>query len=104
MTELNYANVWSQVLRRKNESICMWHKSHVRSRQLLDDSSVQHYQFIGRTFAWDAEFEQKVQALSGEQIRAALAKYIDPAKFVVMKAGDFTAAAKAAPAAPAAKP
>jgi zinc protease len=62
-------------------------------------AKLQHYQFIGRTFAWDAEFEQKVQALTGEQIRAALAKYIDPARFVVMKAGDFAAAAKAAPAA-----
>ena len=77
-------------------------------------SKLQHYQFIGRTFAWDAELEQKVQALTGEQIRAALAKYIDPARFVVMKAGDFAAAAKAAatapagsaptPAAPAARP
>ena len=62
---------------------------------------LQHYQFIGRTFAWDAELERKVQALTGEQIRAALARYIDPAKFVVMKAGDFAGAAKSGTAAPA---
>jgi hypothetical protein len=47
-------------------------------------------------------------ALNAAQIRAALNKYIDPAKFVVMKAGDFAGAAKspvapAAPAAPAAE-
>jgi zinc protease len=62
-------------------------------------AKLQHYQFIGRTFAWDGEFEKKVQALTGEQIRAALAKYVDPAKFVVMKAGDFAGAAKSGAAA-----
>ena len=64
---------------------------------------LQHYQFIGRTFAWDAELEKKVQALTGEQIRAALAKYIDPAKFVVMKAGDFAARKGGTPPVSAAK-
>ncbi|HEX6398004.1 MAG TPA: hypothetical protein VFZ95_11315, partial [Steroidobacteraceae bacterium] len=63
---------------------------------------------------WDAEFEKKVMALDAAQIKAALNKYIDPAKFVVMKAGDFAGAAKASavpspgaapgPAAPTAKP
>jgi zinc protease len=57
-------------------------------------AKLQHYMFIGRTFAWDAEFEKKVQALDAAQIRAAMVKYIDPAKFVVMKAGDFAAAPK----------
>jgi zinc protease len=56
-------------------------------------AKLQHYMFIGRTFAWDAEFEKKVQALDAAQIRAAMVKYIDPAKFVVMKAGDFKGAA-----------
>jgi zinc protease len=50
---------------------------------------LQHYLFIDRTFAWDAEFEKKVMALDAAQIRAVMVKYIDPAKFVVMKAGDF---------------
>jgi zinc protease len=68
-------------------------------------AKLQHYMFIGRTFAWDAEFEKKVQALDAAQIHAAMVKYIDPAKFVVMKAGDFAGAAKAgAAAAPAARP
>ena len=59
-------------------------------------AKLQHYMFIGRTFAWDAELEKKVQALDAAQIRAAMVKYIDPAKFVVMKAGDFAGAAKGA--------
>ena len=63
--------------------------------------TLQHYLFIGRTFAWDAELEKKVMALDAAQIRAAMVKYLDPSKFVVMKAGDFAGAKKAAAAAPA---
>ena len=61
--------------------------------------------FIGRTLAWDAEFEKKVMALDGPQIRAALKRHLDPSKFTIVKAGDFAGAAKkqAAPPAPAAK-
>ena len=64
-----------------------------------------HFLFIGRTLAWDAEFEKKVMALDGAQIRAALKRHLDPAKFTIVKAGDFAGAAKkqAAPPAPAAK-
>jgi len=61
-----------------------------------------HPEFIGRTFAWDAELEKKVMALDAAQIRAAMVKHLDPSKFVVMKAGDFAGAAKAA--SPAAAP
>jgi len=72
--------------------------------------NLQQYLFIGRTYAWDADFEKKVMALNAAQIRTALNKYIDPSKFIVMKAGDFAGAAKTAPAPaapgapPAAKP
>jgi zinc protease len=50
--------------------------------------------FLNRSFAWDAEFEKKVAAMTPEQIVAAMRRYIDPSKFTIMKAGDF---AKAAP-------
>ena len=70
-----------------------------------------HYLFLGRTLAWDADLEKKVMALDAATIRAAMNRHIDPSKFIVMKAGDFAGAAKAAatgtppaPAAPAAKP
>ena len=62
-----------------------------------------HWLFVGRTLAWDAEFEKKVMALDAAQIRAALKRHLDPAKFTIVKAGDFAGAAKAAPAAPPAK-
>ena len=54
-----------------------------------------HYLFLGRTLAWDVELEKKVMALDNEQIRAALNRHISPAKFTVMKAGDFAHAGSA---------
>ena len=48
--------------------------------------------FIGRTLAWDAAFEDKVKALTGEQILAAMRKHIDVAKITIVKAGDFAKA------------
>ena len=49
-----------------------------------------HY---GRTLAWTADLEKKVQALTSQQISAAMRKYIDPAALTVMKGGDFKKAA-----------
>jgi zinc protease len=43
----------------------------------------------GRTMQFDQDLENKVTALTPEQISAALRKYIDPAAFVYIKAGDF---------------
>jgi zinc protease len=48
----------------------------------------------GRTMAWDADLESKVRALTPEQIRTAMQKYLDPAKMTYMRGGDFTKAAK----------
>ena len=50
--------------------------------------------FQGRTMAWNAGLEAKVQALTGEQILAAMKKHFDPAKLSIVKAGDFAKAAK----------
>ena len=47
------------------------------------------YLFLGRTFAWDAEFEKKIAALTPEQISVAMRRHIDPSKFTIVKAGDF---------------
>jgi len=58
--------------------------------------------YIKRTLAWDAALEKKVEALTGEQILAAMRKYLDPAKMSIVKAGDF--AKGGAAAAPAGKP
>lgn len=42
-----------------------------------------------RTYAWDADLEKRVLALDAPAIRAALVKFIEPAKFTTVKAGDF---------------
>jgi zinc protease len=52
-----------------------------------------HY---GRTMAWDAEMEKKVQALTGQQIVAAMRRHIDLSQLTSMKGGDFKKAAAAA--------
>jgi len=53
------------------------------------------YTFLGRTLAFDAEFEKKVEALTPDQITAAMRKHIDPAKVSLFKAGDFAKGGKA---------
>lgn len=42
-----------------------------------------------RTFAYVAEQEAKIKALSPKQIQAAFKKHIDPSRLVIMRAGDF---------------
>lgn len=52
--------------------------------------------WTGRTMAFNAELEAKVQALGVDQVNAALKKYLDPAKISIVKAGDFAKAKAAA--------
>ncbi|HMS07950.1 MAG TPA: pitrilysin family protein [Pyrinomonadaceae bacterium] len=49
-----------------------------------------NYIVLNRTFAWDAELESKVQALTLEEVNAAFRKHIVPAKISIFKAGDFS--------------
>ncbi len=46
------------------------------------------YLYLGRTFAWSRDFEDKLQALTLAQVNAAFRKVIDPAKLSVVTAGD----------------
>jgi zinc protease len=48
-----------------------------------------------RSFAWDKQFESRIQSLTPEQVQAAARKYIDPAKITIVRAGDFTKTAAA---------
>ncbi len=50
--------------------------------------------FNGRTQAFQADLEKKVQALGNDEILAALRKHLDPAKLNVVRAGDFAKGAK----------
>jgi zinc protease len=45
--------------------------------------------FAGRTLAWDEEFERRVLALTPADVNAAVKKYLDPKKTVIVRAGDF---------------
>jgi zinc protease len=47
------------------------------------------YLHLGRTLAWDIEFEQRIAALTPDQVRDALRRHLDAKKLSVMKAGDF---------------
>ena len=46
--------------------------------------------YLGRTFAFSKQFEDKVMALTPAQVVAAMRKHLDPAKMTVVKAGDFS--------------
>jgi zinc protease len=65
--------------------------SRAQDRELA--SRLNSYLYLGRTLAWDADFEKKVSDLTPEQIVAAFRKHLDPNKITVMKAGDFAKAA-----------
>ncbi len=63
------------------------------------------YLYTGRTFAWDAALEARIAALTPAELQAALERHVDPARLVVVRAGDFAHAAGKPvgnPAAPAA--
>jgi zinc protease len=45
--------------------------------------------------AYEAELEKKIQALTPEQVVAALRAHLDPKKLVVVSAGDFETKTKA---------
>jgi zinc protease len=47
--------------------------------------------YAGRTLEFEAQLEQKIRALTAEQVSAAAKKYIEMAKVVVVTAGDFAA-------------
>jgi len=47
---------------------------------------------LGRTMKWDEQLEQRIQALTPEQIATAFRKHIDAKSLSIVKAGDFKSA------------
>jgi zinc protease len=47
--------------------------------------------YLDRTLAWSAAIDEKVRALTGEQILTAMRRRLDPARMSVVVAGDFPA-------------
>jgi zinc protease len=45
--------------------------------------------YLGRTFAYEADLEKKIAALTPEEVKAAFQKHVDPKKLVIIRAGDF---------------
>jgi zinc protease len=45
--------------------------------------------YLGRTFAYSKSREEKVKALTPEDVRKAFEKHIDPKKLTILRAGDF---------------
>jgi zinc protease len=56
--------------------------------------TLNHYLFIKRDLSWDKSLEEKVMALTPEQINTAMKKHITPDKINIIKAGDFAKAKK----------
>lgn len=45
--------------------------------------------YLGRTFAYSKTREEQINNLTGDAVRLAFKKYIDPNKLVILRAGDF---------------
>ena len=54
------------------------------------------WEHVGRTMAWTAEFEARVQALTVADVRDAMRRHLDVEKMTFMRGGDFAAAPGAA--------
>ncbi|MFM8834481.1 MAG: M16 family metallopeptidase [Cytophagales bacterium] len=56
-------------------------------------STLNNYQFINRDMKWVENYEKQVNALTVDQINAAMKKYLKPEMMSIIKAGDFAKAA-----------
>ncbi len=55
-------------------------------------SQLASHEQLGRTMKWDEQLEQKIRALTADQVNAAFRKHVDPAALSIVKAGDWKAA------------
>jgi zinc protease len=60
-----------------------------RANDMALAGTLTNLRHLGRTMAFEAEVEKKISGLTAEQVNAALRKYIDPKKLVIVTAGDF---------------
>ncbi|MDQ6788391.1 MAG: insulinase family protein [Acidobacteriota bacterium] len=64
--------------------------SRAQDREL--SGRLNNYLFLNRTIAFDAELENKIRALTADQINAVMRKYLTPDNITIIKAGDFAKA------------
>lgn len=62
-------------------------QSRARDAELVGRLSQQTFQ--GRTMTFDQTLEDRVATLTVDEVNAMIKKYVNPAKFVTVKAGDF---------------
>ncbi len=60
-----------------------------RARDRSLTARLSNYAFIGRTLAWDVDFEQRITALTPEALHDALRRHLELQKLSLLKAGDF---------------
>ncbi len=64
-------------------------QENLRTRDQSLANSLSQHLYFGRTMAWDAELERRIQTLTPQEILAAMRRHIDPTKITVVVAGDF---------------
>ncbi|HUR54424.1 MAG TPA: insulinase family protein, partial [Gemmataceae bacterium] len=70
-------------------------KAYVQSRQVqrANDgglaSTLANDLYTGRTMAFTAEFEKKIETIQPGDVQKAFTKHVDPKKLVIVQAGDF---------------
>jgi zinc protease len=52
------------------------------------------YLVLDRTYAWDLQFEKRIEALTPDQVRDAMRRHIDPQRLSFVGAGDFKTVAQ----------
>jgi zinc protease len=65
-----------------------------RSNDIALSAMLSNLRHLGRTMAYEADFEKKIAALTPDQVLTALKKHLDPKKLIVVTAGDFITAEK----------
>jgi zinc protease len=68
-----------------------------QQRDRTDDGGLSRqlagYLFLNRTLSWDDALDKKINALTVEQVNAALRRFVDLSKMTIIKAGDFAKSA-----------
>ena len=62
-----------------------------RSNDIALAGILSNLRHLGRTMAYEADFEKKIAALTPAQVLTALKQHLDPGKLIVVTAGDFQA-------------
>jgi zinc protease len=74
----------------KGKTTYLQRRSMARANDLALAGQLANGLYLGRTMTFDGNIEQKIGALTADQVNAALRRTFDPAKMAVVMAGDFS--------------